>query len=118
MAAPTFEALIKKGTSVSDDQLKTVLRSVHTKGRSLDDILSQAHFNTPEDAMAELCKHLGVDFIKDIPVNDIPIDIVQGIPINYAKNNEILPYKQDQEKVIVLITNPLNQKVLDDLRVK
>lgn len=118
MAAPSFEALIKKGTSVSDDQLKAVLKNVHAKGQPLEDFLSQAHFNTPEEAMAELCKHLGVDFIKDIPINDIPIDIVVGIPINYAKNNEILPFKQDADKVIVLTTNPLNQKVLDDLRVK
>lgn len=118
MAAPSFEALIKKGTSINDDQLKAVLKNVHAKGQTLEDFLSQTHFNTPEEAMAELCKHLGVDFIKDIPINDIPIDIVQGIPINYAKNNEILPYKQDSDRVIVLITNPLNQKVLDDLRVK
>src|SRR5580698_3550394 len=105
MAAPSFEALIKKGTSISDDQLKTLLQNVHSKGQPLDDLISQIHFNTPEEAMAELCKHLGVDFIKDIPVNDIAIDMVQGIPINYAKNNEILPFKQDAEKVIVLITN-------------
>jgi general secretion pathway protein E len=118
MAAPSFEALIKKGTSINDDQLKAVLKNVHAKGQTLEDFLSQTHFNTPEEAMAELCKHLGVDFIKDIPINDIPIDIVQGIPINYAKNNEILPFKQDSDRVIVLITNPLNQKVLDDLRVK
>lgn len=118
MAAPSFEALIKKGTSISEDQLQAILKNVQAKGQSLEDFLSQTHFNTPEEAMAELCKHLGVDFIKDIPINDIPIDIVQGIPINYAKNNEILPFKQDSERVIVLITNPLNQKVLDDLRVK
>ncbi len=118
MAAPSFEALIKKGTSISDDQLKAVLKNVHAKGQPLEDALAQVHFHTPEEAMAELCKHLGVDFIKDIPIAEIPIDIVQGIPINYAKNNEILPFKEDQEKVIVLTTNPLNEKVLDDLRVK
>lgn len=118
MAAPSFEALIKKGTSVSEDQLKAALQSIHSKGKSLEDILLHEHFNTPEEAMAEFCKYLGVDFIKDIPINDIAIDIVQGIPINYAKNNEILPFKVDNEKAIVLITNPLNQKVLDDLRVK
>src|SRR5580704_2177224 len=110
MAAPSFEALIKKGTSISDDQLKAVLKNVHAKGQPLDEFLSQVHFNTPEEAMAELCKHLNVEFIKDIPINDIAIDIVAGIPINYAKNNEILPFKQDLEKVIVLTTNPLNQK--------
>jgi general secretion pathway protein E len=118
MAAPSFESLIKKGTSVSEDQLKAVLKTVHSKGQSLEDLVAQIHFNTPEEAMAELCKHLGVEFIKEIPFNDIAIDLVVGIPINYAKNNEILPFKMDLDKVVVLTTNPMNQKVLDDLRVK
>jgi general secretion pathway protein E len=118
MAALSFEALIKKGTSVSDDQLQAVLKNVHSQGKPLEEVVAAHTYNTPEEAMAELCKHLGVNFVKDIAINEIPIDIVAGIPINYAKNNEILPFKEDADKVIVLITNPLNQKVLDDLRVK
>lgn len=118
MAAPSFETLIRKGTSVSEEQLRTVLTSVHNRGKLLDEILSKLHFNTPEDALAELCKYLEVEFIKDIPVNDIPVDLVQDIPINYAKTQEVLPYREDADKVIVLTANPLNQKALDDLRVK
>src|SRR5690606_19469365 len=63
-----------------------------------------------------LCKSMGVDFIKDIPVNDIPVDLVRNIPINYAKNHEILPFKEENGVVKILISNPLNYKVLDDLR--
>jgi len=118
MAGPSFETLIKKGTSVTEEQLQTLLGTTDPKGQSYADIFAKHSFNTPEEALAELCKHLGVEFIKEIPINDIPVDIVRGIPINYAKTQEVLPYKEDQEKVIVLTTNPINHRALEDLRVK
>jgi general secretion pathway protein E len=118
MAAPSFETLIKKGTSVSEEQLQTLLRAHDGKGQALGEVFAKYSFNTPEEALAELCKFLSVDFIKDIPINDIPVDLVRGIPINYAKSQEVLPYKEEAERVIVLTTNPLNHKALEDLRVK
>jgi general secretion pathway protein E len=118
MAAPTFETLIKKGTSVSEEQLQTLLRAQDNKGRSFGDIFSKMTFNTPEEAMAELCKQLGVEYIKEIPINDIPVDLVRGIPINYAKTQEVLPLKMEAERVLILTTNPINHKALEDLRVK
>ncbi len=116
--AVTFETLIKKGTSLSDDQLAVLMRSPSARGTPLSETLSKLTFNTPEEALAELCKHLGIDFIKDIPINDIAVDIVRGIPINYAKTQEVLPFKEEPDRVVVLTTNPINHKALEDLRVK
>ena len=118
MAAPSFETLIKKGTSVTEEQLQTLMRSTSPKGSPFAEIFAKVQFNTPEEALAELCKQLNVDFMKEIPINDIPVDLVQGIPINYAKTQEVLPFKEEQDKVTVLTTNPLNHKALEDLRVK
>lgn len=118
MAAPSFETLIKKGTSVTEEQLQTLLKSHDKKGRPFGEVFANSNFSTPEEALAELCKHLGVDFIKEIPVNDIPVDLVRGISINYAKAQEVLPYKEEADRVLVLTTNPLNHKALEDLRVK
>ncbi len=118
MATPTFETLIKKGTSVSEEQLQTLMRTTDAKGNPLSETLAKMQFNTPEEALGELCKHLSVEFIKEIPVNDIAVDMVRGIPINYAKQQEVLPYKEEPDRVLVLTTNPLNHKALEDLRVK
>ena len=110
--------LIKKGTSLSDEQLQTLMRTTDSRGRPFGELFATHEFTTPEDAFAELCKHLGMDFIKDIPIGDIPVDLVSGIPINYAKTQEVLPFKVEADRVIVLTTNPLNSKALEDLRVK
>ncbi|HMN67697.1 MAG TPA: type II secretion system ATPase GspE [Bdellovibrionales bacterium] len=103
---------------MSEEQLQTLMRLPDDKGRPLAEIFETLQLSTPEEALAELCKHLHVDFIKDIPINDIPVDIVRGIPINYAKTQEVLPFKEEAERVTILTTNPLNHKALEDLRVK
>lgn len=116
--ATSFETLITKGSSFSQDQLRHVMDTFDADGRSLYKVMSEKTFTTPEEALAELCQHLGVDFMKDIPVGDISGDLVRDIPINYAKNHEILPFKEENNLVTVLVTNPLNHKPLDDLRVR
>src|SRR5690606_36635884 len=59
---------------------------------------------------------MGLEYFKDIPVNDIAPDLVRNLPINYAKSHSVLPYKDNHGVVSVLTSNPLNYQVLDDLR--
>ncbi len=118
MAGLNFDTLILKGTSVSDEQLKILLATQVPDGRSLHEILHGANCSTPEEALSELCKWIEVDFMKEIPVGDIPVDIVRDIPINYAKSHQVLPFKTDSDEVKVLTSNPINYKAFEDLRVK
>lgn len=117
MANGNFETLLVKGTSLSEGELKSLMGLPDRHGVPIEESLATQTYSSAEDALGELCSHLNVDFIKDIPTGDIAVDLVRDIPINYAKNHEILPFKEDSEKLIVLVTNPLNYKALDDLRV-
>src|SRR5690606_5076660 len=110
MASLNFDTLILKGTSVSEEQLKALLHTQTKEGHSLQEALEQSSHSTPEEALSELCKHIDVEFMKDIPVGDIPVDIVRNIPINYAKSHQVLPFKIENDRVIVLTSNPLNYK--------
>lgn len=117
MTAASFQTLLVKGTSLSEDQLSSLLELQGPNGQPIKEALVSKTYHTPEEALSELCNKMGIDFLKDIPVNDIPVDLVRHIPINYAKNHEILPFKLEAESVSVLVTSPLNHKALDDLRV-
>lgn len=117
MATHNYETLLVKGTGITAEQLQALLKVIDSSGRSLKEILESKTYANPDEALADLCERLDVSFIKDIPYADIPVDLIRDIPINYAKNNEVLPFRLESDKLTVLTSNPLNLKVLDDLRV-
>lgn len=115
--AQQLDSVLLKNTSLSEEQLQNVLGLTFDGGRSLRDFLNGKEAGPVDELIAELCARMGIAHIKDIPVADIPVHLISNIPINYAKKNEILPFKEDNTQVVVLTTNPLNTSVLDDLRV-
>lgn len=114
--ASAVENLLLKNTGLNEEQLNALL-SMHTGSGTLRDQLSRKDAATADELIAELCNRLGISYLKDIPVNDIPVDLIRDIPINFAKKHEVLPLREEANQVFVLTTNPLNQKILDDLRV-
>lgn len=117
MASPTnIESIIQKSTSLTDEQVHLLLESDFGASKTIRDSLEEIDDPTTDKIMERLSQRIGIRFIKDIIVNDISMDMIRGISINYAKTYEILPYKDEGSEVLVLTTNPLNITVLDDLR--
>jgi general secretion pathway protein E len=117
MSGSALETLVLKSTSMSEGELHTLLKMPDSRGQAIEHIFQTRTYAAPEDALADLCKAIGSEFMKEIPYSDIPVDLVRNIPINYAKNQELLPFRLDPDKVLVLITNPLNYRGLGDMRV-
>ena len=117
MATPQIESIILKSTSISSEQLTALLAMNIDQGDSLGEYLSKKESTSADEIISEICSKLGIQYIKEIPINDIPVDLIRNIPINLAKKFEVLPFKEDQDQVFVLTTNPLNNMIMDDLRV-
>lgn len=113
-----IQNLLSKSTSLSLDQIRSVMANPSLAGpTSIGEALAQKEYSSADELVSELCRELGLEFIKDIPIGDIPVDLIRYLPINYAKQQCILPFKEDQETVTILTSNPVNLKALDDLRV-
>lgn len=118
MAQVDVTGILSKATTLSPEQVKMLLDTPAATGQqSLQESFASKNYHTADELVADLCKQMGIDFIKDIPVNDIPVDLIRDLPINYAKQNSVLPYREEQDQIIALTSNPLNMKSLDDLRV-
>lgn len=115
--AVDLPVVLQKSTGLSDEELQFVLSSpsMVQKG-TVSDILGSREYQTTDELISEFCKQLGIDYIKDIPVNDISTDLIRNIPINYAKQHICLPLKEEDDYVLILTANPVDTKVLDDLR--
>lgn len=116
MAAPIYETLILKGSSITEPQLKVILAKTDESGSTLRDFLESRTLNTIDEAMQELSTRMGLPYMKDIPVNDISTDLIRYLPLNYAKTHDILPFKEEPTRVLVLTSNPLKYEVFDDLQ--
>ncbi len=118
MATVDVLTILSKATSLSQDQLRSVLANPSVvRPVTVGEALNQKEFSTADEVVGDLCKELGLDFIRDIPVADINADLIRDIPINYAKQHQVLPYKDEPEQLTVLTSNPVNLKALDDLKV-
>ncbi|HEX7673993.1 MAG TPA: type II secretion system ATPase GspE [Bdellovibrio sp.] len=118
MASVDVVTILSKATSLTQDQIKSVLNNPSVvRPVTVGEALNAKEFSTADEVVADLCKELGLDFIKDIPVADISADLVRDVPINYAKQQQVLPYKEDSETLTALTSNPVNLKALDDLKV-
>lgn len=113
-----IQVILQKSTGLTPDQLKSVLETSSPIGsKTIGESLSSRDYSTAEELVSSLCKELNIEFLREIPVSDILADLVRDIPINYAKQQHILPFREESDIVTVLTANPVNVKALDDLRV-
>ena len=115
-ASNQIDNILIKNTSLTEEQLNNVLGLTAEGGKTLRDLLAERENPTPDEIVADFCARMGLPYIKEIPVNEVNVDLVANIPITFAKKHEVLPFKMDANQVVVLTTNPLNTRILDDLR--
>ena len=60
---------------------------------------------------------LGLRFLEKIDLETIPEDVIERVPINFARQHHVLPIGQSNGSILVAIANPLETFALDDLRV-
>ena len=111
-----IEEVLLRSTSLTSIQAQHLLQTKNPSGKSLEEILKNK--KSVESALSELCKFLNVSFLPEIPFTDIPTNLISGLPIQYAKNHNILPFKENQDRIQVLTSNPLNFEVFNSLKVK
>ncbi|MBY0316634.1 MAG: type II secretion system ATPase GspE [Bdellovibrionales bacterium] len=110
------ENVLLKVTSLSESQMRALLDSTIEGSITLDNYLAMLKDPNHEDLLSQFCSKLGFAYQKDIPVNDISMEMIRNISINYAKNKEVLASREDKDTVYVYTTNPLNFSAFDDLR--
>ncbi len=111
-----LEELLLKSTSLTQAETRHLLETKDGQGKRLQDSLKDK--KTAEAALLEICKCLGISFLRDIPFSEIPIKLISGLPIQYVKSHNVLPYKEKDSSIQVLTSNPLKFEVFNSLKVK
>jgi len=112
--------ILLKHTSLKPEQLEHALADQREKGGLLGEILLRNNFILPHEIMKALCIQLGMQFVEDLKPNDIDPNLVNNLPINYAKTKEVIPIYQSEDsmgKVLTIaVSDPFNPTIAEDLQ--
>ncbi len=112
----TLGQILVESKALSTEQLETALsKQKETQGK-IGEILVQEQLVTEEDMLRALAYQLDLPYYARLPVNDIDSSLVDSIPIQFCRDNKILPVARDDFNVTVAVADPLNIFPLDDLR--
>lgn len=107
--------LLLAETGLTEDQLREAIKIQDEQGGLLGQILIQKQYIHEHDIVKVIGKQIGIDFIHEINIEEINSNLINNIPINYAKSNGIIPIFETFDSVNVLMQDPFNEDVINDL---
>lgn len=116
METRSLGAILLETSSLTEEQLEAALTLQRERKIRLGEALVQLKFLRTEDILRALSIQLGFPYENKIDIESVAPDLIANIPINYAKQNEVLPLKKEGGAVVVAIADPTNFYALDDLR--
>ena len=108
--------LLLRYTSLTEEQLRDALKLQQESGMLIGDILLKKNFIHPHDIVKVICHQINIPYVSEIKIDDIDQDLVDDIPINYAKANEAIPIFKTDYSVSVVMSDPFNTDVINDLQ--
>jgi general secretion pathway protein E len=114
----TLGQILVESKTISEKQLQEALREQNAEGntKKLGEVLVANNYVSEEDMLKALAIQLDLPYYDRLPINDIDPMLVDNIPIQFCRDNKILPIARDDFNVTVVVADPLNIHPLDDLR--
>ncbi len=109
--------ILLEQTGFDEEKLEQALAAQAERGGRIGEILVSIKAASAEDVVQALATQLDLPVVDDIDIDGVDPELVRRIPINFAKQQLVLPLGQNGEEVIVAVADPLNTFALDDVRV-
>ena len=110
------EILVRRG-ALEPEKLDSALETAADRSVDLRDFLVATLAVEEDKVVRALADEVGMEFVEKIATELIPEELVDAVPINFARQNHVLPLTQSEENVRVAIANPLDPFPIDDLRI-
>ncbi|MGE0756236.1 MAG: GspE/PulE family protein, partial [Pirellulaceae bacterium] len=108
------EILLRKGI-VSLDQLSEAERMARDSNRKTADCLVELQYATAEEVMRAIAEQHRLPYANFGEIA-IPENVIELVPESVARENTILPWKEEDEALVVVMSDPLNIEIIDKLR--
>ncbi|MDE3269204.1 MAG: type II secretion system ATPase GspE [Pseudomonadota bacterium] len=109
--------ILLESTTITEEQLNEALKNQQSgSNQKIGEILIKKEYVSEEDMLRALSIQLNLPYYDRLPVNDIDPSLVEDIPIQFCRDNQLLPVAKDSRDVSIAVSDPLNLAPIDDLR--
>lgn len=109
------DILVRRG-ALSQSVLEELLATASEKGVTLQDVAVATRALDEETMLRALADELGLAFGTKLKTDEIPAELIDAVPINFARQHKVLPVGYIGDSVQIALANPLDSFALDDLR--
>ncbi|MCH8084128.1 MAG: hypothetical protein IH885_07815, partial [Myxococcales bacterium] len=110
-------AILLDTTHLTEEQLDEARATQAADGGRLADHLLSSGRVSADQVLEALSRQLGLPVLPSIDVGNIDEDLIERVPIGFAKAHGIVPIQRTADGAIrVAVTDPLATAPLDDLR--
>ncbi len=110
------EILVRRG-ALEPEQLEIALETAAERAVDLTDFLVATRAVEEDKVVRALADEVGMEYLEKIVTDVIPEELIDAVPINFARQNRVLPLTQSDDDVRVAVANPLDPFPIDDLRI-
>jgi len=115
VAARSLEAFLLEQGTVSEETLDKA-RERQRDGKGLGDVLQEMGAIDPGTWAQTLAQHFGLPFSERLPDDGGVLELINQLPINFAKRCLVLPVAREGDTVVVATADPASLGPLDDVR--
>ncbi len=108
--------ILQDQLGLEEGRIDDALHHQRERGGRLGEILESMKIATEADVIHALAVQMGLSIIEEIDLSSAEVDLINLVPINFAKQHLLLPIRKTDSGVIVATADPLNTFALDDLR--
>ena len=109
------EILVRHG-ALTPEKLEEAIQLSQEKGAELTTLLVATNAVDEEGLVRALAAEAGMDVITKIEHDEIPAELIDQVPITFARQHRVLPLSESDGVVRVAVADPLDPYPLDDLR--
>ncbi|MHB1844076.1 MAG: type II secretion system ATPase GspE [Deltaproteobacteria bacterium] len=108
--------ILRETAKLSEERLAEALGLQAEKGGRLGEILLGLKAVTEEQLFQALAYQLDLPFSAKLAVDEITPELIQKLPINFAKQAKLLPLRMEGLQVVLATGDPLDTALLDHAR--
>ncbi len=109
------EILVRRG-ALEAARMEELLRTAIEKEADLLDVLYASRETEEAPIVRALADEVGIGFLEEIKPEAVSPELIDVVPITFARQHRLLPLSDDGAEVRVAVSNPLDPAPLDDLR--